>query len=173
MNAQVNSYKSKSSATRAAKKAFGDEYTVIENADGTFSYVEGIGMDCPTDNPDGSQPGGQADEAPEATDEQLAAIEQAGDNVANGLTVTEAPPSDKPKLDVKRKSDIAKPTKKVWAFAEGILATEPNIRRKDMIDRLVAMGIAFYTARTQYQLYLAAVKAQGGPVETDSDDGEE
>lgn len=77
--------------------------------------------------------------------------EEAGDSVA-------APKTGAP-VNVKRKSDIERPTKTVWAIAEELRAADPEIRRKDIIAECVRRGIAFYTARTQLQSYLAAVKA--------------
>ena len=60
--------------------------------------------------------------------------------------------------EVKRKSDIARPTKAVWHIADEMFAANPQTRRKDVIAECVRRGIAFYTARTQYQLWLAAKK---------------
>ena len=50
------------------------------------------------------------------------------------------------------KSQIAKPVSKVWAIASQM----PGARRKDVVEAAVAQGIAFYTARTQYQAWHAA-----------------
>ena len=59
---------------------------------------------------------------------------------------------------IKRKSDIARPTKAVWHIADEMFAANPQVRRKDVIAECVRRGIAFYTARTQYQQWLAAKK---------------
>lgn len=64
----------------------------------------------------------------------------------------------KAKPDIKRKSDIAHPTKAVWHIADEMFAANPQVRRKDVIAECVRRGIAFYTARTQYQQWLAAKK---------------
>ncbi len=61
----------------------------------------------------------------------------------------------KPKLDVLRKSLIESPCYVVWDTADKM----KGARRKDVIAACVAKGIAFYTARTQYQLWLASTKA--------------
>jgi hypothetical protein len=64
----------------------------------------------------------------------------------------------KAKPGIKRKSDIARPTKAVWHIADKMFAADPQVRRKDVIAECVRRGIAFYTARTQYQLWLTAKK---------------
>lgn len=62
------------------------------------------------------------------------------------------------KPEIKRKSDIALPTKAVWRIADEMFAADPQVRRKDVIAECVRRGIAFYTARTQYQQWLTAKK---------------
>jgi len=62
----------------------------------------------------------------------------------------------KAKPGIKRKSDIERPTKAVWHIADEMSAADPQVRRKDVIAECVRRGIAFYTARTQYQQWLAA-----------------
>jgi hypothetical protein len=49
------------------------------------------------------------------------------------------------------KSTVEKPTKAVWAIADEMRAKNPNATRKEIVDECVRRGIAFYTARTQYQ----------------------
>lgn len=53
-----------------------------------------------------------------------------------------------------RKSEIESPCFVVWDTADKMIGA----RRKDVIAACVAKGVAFYTARTQYQLWLTAVK---------------
>lgn len=53
-------------------------------------------------------------------------------------------------------STVDKPCKLVWQIASEM----KGARRKDIIAACVAKGVAFYTARTQYQLYLAALKEE-------------
>jgi hypothetical protein len=59
-------------------------------------------------------------------------------------------PTELPKLN---KSIVAGPTKLVWEIADQMLAEDPNSSRKDIINRCLAAGIAFATARTQYQCW--------------------
>lgn len=69
-----------------------------------------------------------------------------------------APAKGKAKPEIKRRSDIARPTKAVWHIADEMFAANPQVRRKDVIAECVRRGIAFYTARTQYQQWLTAKK---------------
>lgn len=57
-----------------------------------------------------------------------------------------------PKKEILRKSKIKKPCYRVWDIADEMT----DARRKDVIAACVAEGIAFYTARTQYQLWKQA-----------------
>lgn len=57
-----------------------------------------------------------------------------------------------------RKSTQPTPVKLVHAIAESMLKIDPSTRRKDIVNFCVSQGIAFYTARTQVQVYLNAVK---------------
>jgi hypothetical protein len=50
-----------------------------------------------------------------------------------------------------RISTAEKPTKLVWEIADRMTAENADVKRKDVIDACVAAGIAFGTARTQYQ----------------------
>lgn len=57
-----------------------------------------------------------------------------------------------------RKSEIIKPTKQVWNIADEMHAANPEVTRKEVIAECINRGIAFYTARTQYQLWLQCEK---------------
>lgn len=54
------------------------------------------------------------------------------------------------------KSTVESPTKLVWRIADSM----KGARRKDIIAACEAAGVAYYTARTQYQHYTTAVKEQ-------------
>ena len=45
----------------------------------------------------------------------------------------------------------------VWEIAGSMLAANPQARRKDIIQACVDRGVAYYTARTQYQKYMEAL----------------
>lgn len=57
-----------------------------------------------------------------------------------------------------RKSTHSTPVKMVHAIAEAMLKQDPSTRRTDIVKFCVSQGIAFYTARTQVQVYLKATK---------------
>ncbi len=140
-------YTAKSSTHRAAKQASfeKDQYEIVE-VDGRFGF----------------QPIEVAEEpVQETTEEDIAAMEkQADEQLAEQLNeeaaqAIEAPAKGKAKPEVKHKSDIERPTKTVWHIADEMSAANPQVRRKDVIAECVRRGIAFYTARTQYQQWLA------------------
>jgi hypothetical protein len=61
----------------------------------------------------------------------------------------------KPAKIIKRKSDISGPCSEVWNICDAMVGA----RRKDVIEACVQSGIAFYTARTQYQQWKKATEA--------------
>lgn len=122
-------YTVKSSAHRAAKQAGfeKDQYEIVE-IDGQFGYklIEA--------------------EAPVAEVEEpvVPAIAEEAHKAA-----------PKRKIEITNHSTIERPTKAVWHIADEMVAANPQVRRKDVIAECVNRGIAFYTARTQYQQWLA------------------
>jgi hypothetical protein len=50
-----------------------------------------------------------------------------------------------------RESTVERPCKLVWHIADDMIGA----RRKDVLAECVRRGVAFYTARTQYQLWLS------------------
>ncbi len=58
------------------------------------------------------------------------------------------------------KSTVANPVKTVWAIAEEMKAANPQTTRKEIVEECIRRGVAFYTARTQYQLW---TKSKKGP----------
>lgn len=146
-------YTVKSSAHRAAKQAGfeKDQYEIVE-VDGQFGF-QPIEV--------AEEPVQEAPAEVEATEADIAAMEkQADEQLAEQLNeeaaqAIEAPAKGKAKPEVKHKSDIERPTKTVWHIADEMFAANPQVRRKDVIAECVRRGIAFYTARTQYQQWLA------------------
>lgn len=149
-------YTVKSSAHRAAKQVglTKDQYEIVE-VDGQFGFqlIEVA-----------EEPVQEAPTEVEATEADIAAMEkQADEQLAAQLNeeaaqAIEAPAKGKAKPEVKHKSDIERPTKTVWHIADEMSAANPQVRRKDVIAECVRRGIAFYTARTQYQQWLATKK---------------
>lgn len=74
-----------------------------------------------------------------------------------GPAIAEEAPKAAPKrkIEITNHSTIERPTKTVWHIADEMSAANPQVRRKDVIAECVRRGIAFYTARTQYQQWLA------------------
>ena len=130
-------YAAKSSAIRAAKAAGLEQYEIVEQ-DGQFGFrpIE-------------------ADDASEG--ETLEAMEQERDEAQNpdAPEVPEEVPADEPQQEeapapvvkARNASTVESPVKRVWAIADSM----PEAKRKDVIAACVAEGIAFFTARTQYQ----------------------
>ncbi|EPO7782775.1 hypothetical protein ACIUZC_21995 [Pseudomonas aeruginosa] len=52
-----------------------------------------------------------------------------------------------PVVKARNASTVESPVKRVWAIADSM----PDAKRKDVIAACVEEGIAFFTARTQYQ----------------------
>lgn len=130
-------YAVKSSAIRAAKAAGLEQYEIVEQ-DGQFGFrpIE-------------------ADDASEG--ETLEAMEQERDEAQNpdAPEVPEEAPADEPQQEeapapvvkARNASTVESPVKRVWAIADSM----PEAKRKDVIAACVEEGIAFFTARTQYQ----------------------
>jgi hypothetical protein len=57
------------------------------------------------------------------------------------------PEAPAPVAKERKASTVEKPTRKVWEIADSM----PGAKRKDIIAACVEQGIAFFTARTQYQ----------------------
>lgn len=134
-------YTAKSSAHRAAKQAglTKDQYEIVE-IDGQFGYQL---IDEVEDYSEG--------EALEAMEQELYEAQ----NPDAPEIQAEAP---KGKIEITNCSTIERPTKAVWHIADEMSAANPQVRRKDVIAECVRRGIAFYTARTQYQQWLQVKK---------------
>jgi len=59
-----------------------------------------------------------------------------------------------------RNSTIVRPCKQVWHIADGM----PGSSRKQVMEACINSGIAFYTARTQYQLWAQCQKEMAARV---------
>lgn len=72
--------------------------------------------------------------------------------------IKEAPKTTMVKVEPVAKSTTDRPCKLVWAIADEMFGANPNTRRKDVLEACVNRGVAFYTARTQYQQWLSVQK---------------
>lgn len=165
-------YITKSNARRAAKQAGITEFEVIEK-DGKFAYKErpviGEYVECPhcevhlsngyTTHEDEVRDGKKGLEGQEFV--CLACGEEFGPALKKETKVT---PQNKTKkqaepikgIPLTNKSVVDKPVKLVWHIADEMFAAaeangDDQPRRKDVLAECVKRGIAFYTARTQYQ----------------------
>ncbi|WP_242361892.1 hypothetical protein [Anaeromyxobacter sp. SG17] len=66
---------------------------------------------------------------------------------------SEPQPAAPAKVEKPSKSTIEKPTKAVWTIADEMKKADPAVTRKAIVDECMHRGIAYYTARTQAQLW--------------------
>ncbi|MEJ3960628.1 hypothetical protein WGP40_09865 [Brachymonas sp. G13] len=165
-------YAAKSSAIRAAKAAGLEQYEIVE-IEGQFGFkaIEAeaakkpaapIGADfegdahayscphCGIDLENGIGAHGQEVNGREIKHDQfeyacLACDGEFGPAIPGKAKNTPKVPGKSIKM--KNHSTIELPTKRVWHIADSM----PEAKRKDVIAACVEEGIAFFTARTQYQ----------------------
>ena len=169
-------YSVKSSAHRAAKQAglSKDQYTIVEE-DGKFAYqpVEEQVQLTPRQVEEATLRDLQ-DRITHASGElQFATLKgeieglrgDLADSVfkalvnqlAEKIARTQEPAKvEKPKRVVNHNSSVERPVKRVWHIADEMFdaadaAKLPHPTRKEVVEECVRRGIAFYTARTQYQ----------------------
>lgn len=175
-------YTVKSSAHRAAKQAGfeKDQYKIVE-VDGQFGFLPieaevakkpaaPIGAEleqdtysyscphCGIDLENGVDSHGQEVNGKEIKHDQFeyACLACGGEfGPAVPAKMEKAPKASGKSIEVKNHSTIERPTKTVWHIADEMSAANPQVRRKDVIAECVRQGVAFYTARTQYQQWLA------------------
>lgn len=149
-------YTAKSSATRAAKKDYSNELAngsaiIKQLDDGMWVYevtpVEAKERDLSP----------AAKELTDAIKENKKAKRKTRDtdNAEHlGIDGLENLDQDIKEGNFSRVSEIESPCVKVWAIAEAMQGE----RRKDIIAACVDHGVAYYTARTQYQHWFTAKK---------------
>lgn len=74
-------------------------------------------------------------------------------NLQEDVAPTEDKPVKAPRV-INHESTVERPCKRVWQVADDM----PGAKRKDVLDACVKQGIAYYTARTQYQQWLTVQK---------------
>ena len=105
-----------------------------------------------------------ATEAPAEVDQTtFEEVQESGDleerlDVALAVADQEEKKEPSSKADVVHESTVERPCKLVWHVADEMTAANPAVRRKDVLAACVARGVAFYTARTQYQQWLGIQK---------------
>ena len=164
-------YTSYMQAMNAAKKEFGasyKEHVDFEKIDGAWSVqVKQIAAPIQNDvaltierEGEFRFPKGEDFEQVEAkeVDPEFAAAQAEADRQATQAQITDAPGSKKEWVRV---STVEKPTKRVWAIADEMIAMaahagRPAPSRAEVQDECVRRGIASGTARTQYQAWKKA-----------------
>lgn len=156
----MKTYSSKSNARRAAKAAGftteGQDFNIVEahTEDGSgFRFVplnpapaEQARVFADADN---NGAGAKLLTVPaEVTVEEATVVE----------LVVEEGAAPVAKKEVLHASTAEKPTRKVWDIADSM----PGARRKEVMAACEAAGIAFFTARTQYQKWLKASREVEG-----------
>jgi len=77
------------------------------------------------------------------------AASETADKRASGVTLD----------GVRRTSDMKGACRQVWQIADDYVAEHGQAVRKDILQQCDVQGIAYHTARTQYQLWKAATDA--------------
>lgn len=96
------------------------------------------------------------------TDEEIA--ESNRDPEMPATPVAPAIPSKKvakavaPRGPVTHESTATRPCKLVWQIADDVFLANPEAKRSEVLAECVKQGIAYFTARTQYQQWLTVQK---------------
>lgn len=162
----MKTYATKSNARRAAKAANIVDFEIVE-VDGRFTYQETPVVDqfvnCP--HCDVHLSNGYTTHDHEVADGKkgldtheimcLACGGEFGDEIVRVKKPVKAP-GTKSSIEMVDKSTIERPTKYVWHVADEMFNTaqeqgDDQPRRKEVIEECVRRGVAYNTARTQYQ----------------------
>lgn len=65
---------------------------------------------------------------------------------------------------VLHKSEVDHPCKRVWGIACDMKKANPDVKRGEVLAECVRQGVAYYTARTQYQQWLTIQKEEAARV---------
>ena len=160
----MKAYSTKSTARRAAKQQFGSdaiegqhyELVAVGEQFAFRSLVSTVAEEVPAAEAVAPEP-----EAPASA---IDPVEQAEAGEPAPASDDEAMPAPATDSKPRNKSTVASPVRQVWAIADSM----PGAKRKDIVAACVEQGIAFFTARTQYQKWNQARRA-----ETAQTDGQE
>ena len=131
----MKAYTTKSNARRAAKSAGLEQFEIIE-VEGGFAF--------------------------QATQEEAAPAEPAVETPA--IPAKAEKKAQTRKIEVTNESTAERPCKLVWHIADEMKAANPEVKRKEVLAECVKHGVAFYTARTQYQQWLGVKKEMAARV---------
>lgn len=73
-------------------------------------------------------------------------------------SVSDSPKAKGTRAPVENTSTAERPCKLVWQIADDVNAATPGAKRSVVLAECVRQGVAFYTARTQYQQWLGVQK---------------
>lgn len=164
----MKAYTTASNARRAAKSAGLEQFEIIE-VEGGFAF-QAIAQEEAIDEAtfEEIQESGDledrldaalavADASPVAFEETPSAVQAAAD-----ATLEKKAPTRK--IEVTGESTVGRPCKLVWHIADDMKAANPEVKRKEVLAECVKRGVAFYTARTQYQQWLGVQKEMAARV---------
>lgn len=173
----MKAYTTKSNARRAAKSAGLEQFEIIE-VEGGFSFqaiaqeevapVVGGFVNCPhcgihLDNGvgyHGQEMYGKIFSHDKFEWECLGCGEEFGPEIPAKIE----PKAPTRKIEVTNKSTAERPCKLVWHIVDEMKAANPEVKRKEVLAECVKRGVAFYTARTQYQQWLGVQKEMAARV---------
>lgn len=164
----MKAYTTASNARRAAKSAGLEQFEIIE-VEGGFAF-QAIAQEEAIDEAtfEEIQESGDledrldaalavADASPVVFEETPSAVQAAADATLEKKALTR-------KIEVTDESTVERPCKLVWHIADDMKAANPEVKRKEVLAECVKRGVAFYTARTQYQQWLGVQKEMAARV---------
>lgn len=164
----MKAYTTKSNARRAAKSAGLEQFEIIE-VEGGFAF-QAIAQEEAIDEAtfEEIQESGDLEDRLDAAlavadasqvvfEETPSAIQAAADAALEKKAPTR-------KIEVTNESTAERPCKLVWHIADDMKAANPEVKRKEVLAECVKRGVAFYTARTQYQQWLGVQKEMAARV---------
>lgn len=154
----MKAYTTKSNARRAAKSAGLEQFAIVE-VEGGFSF-QAVAQEETA----------PAIETPAEMDQTtFEEVQESGDleeRLDAALAVADQEEKKAPtrKIEVTNESTAERPCKLVWHIADEMKAANPEVKRKEVLAECVKRGVAFYTARTQYQQWLGVQKEMAARV---------
>lgn len=158
-------YASKSGAQRALKSHVAkhggkvEDYNVVESM-GKFGFLDKDGNDPVLPE---EKPKTKAKQKPKAKAPGKGKAKKPAEKPKAKAKAAKPKAKAAKQEDIRRASEIENPVQHVWNVCEEMYAADNNVRRRDILARLDGEGVAFYTARTQYQRWYAARKASEQP----------
>jgi len=150
--AEIKYYNNKSNAKRAAKSQGLDMNNLeldLTAPAGMFRYVEKKRITDEIVKPEPVKT--EEAEFSDVQKKAMASAQKKADKLANKQASKSRAVGG---IEVTHESTIQRPCKQVWHIADSM----PGAKRKDVLAACVKAGIAFFTARTQYQQWRQCLK---------------